>query len=92
MKEWRAVVKGWGECESPYELLKVTGAHKIEVFYARATGRRGAVIVSFSSKELKESARSRLNVNESGVKLQDAYSMRSSSNSWHTVVTWHKGD
>ena len=87
----RAVLKGWPGDKSPGEVLgMVSTAIKVECFYARETGRRGAIVVSFKdSEECKRTVQKAAGVwKDNDLELKYAYSSRSSSNSWHRIRTW----
>ena len=87
VQELRAVVKGLPMDVSPATLLRSTGAKKVEAFYARNGGQRGAVILSFHDIVTKHSAMRSQNKNY--VELLNAYGCRANSNSWHRVRTWY---
>ena len=89
IQEWRAIVKGWGGSESPAKLLKWVAGERIEVFYARESGKRGAIVVSYSSRDAKQKAMARVASSATNISMHDAYSGRASSNAWHTVRTWY---
>ena len=82
----------WGRGEGPI----VTGACKVEAFFARCSGKRGAVVVSLEDRAAVVEAVAKgdcLVVFGKRVykcQVRQAYSARSSSNSWHCIRTWHK--
>lgn len=87
IQELRAVVKGLPADESPAKLLSITGARRVEAFFTRKGGKRGAVIFSFST--VAEKAIAMMRMSDMHVEMLDAYSCRSNSNSWHKVRTWY---
>ena len=96
VQELRVVVKGLPGGVSPSAVLgELAGAVKVEAFYARTSGRRGAVVVSFGSRQEQQQAVQRgwcvVGFHRLLFKcsVQQAYSSRSSSNSWHVIRTWH---
>ena len=91
VQELRAVVKGWPGDTSPGLLCEWEQVHKVECFQARGTGKRGAIIVSFDVAADKEVMRAEMEAAGVAWTLENAYSCRSSSNSWHRVRTWYKG-
>ena len=89
IQEWRVIVKGLAGEISPEALLgRWQGAKRVEAFYCRNTGRRGAVVMSFESRNAKEVAMEDVE-SEDALSMVDAYSCRSSSNAWHRVRTWY---
>ena len=87
----RAVLKGWPKKKSPGLVLEeIKTAMKIECFFARGTGARGAIIVSFeTAAECRSVIEEAADVwSDVELKLEYAYSSRSSSNSWHRIQTW----
>ena len=57
-QELRMVVRGWSNDETPAGLFKVlSGVQKVEAFYTRNEGKRGAIVVSFETKAEKVEAR-----------------------------------
>ena len=90
-QELRAVLKGWPGNLSPGQVFTVVpGVEKVEAFIARATGKRGAVVLSFTGIEEKAKAVAGLDQSALGLTLVDAHSRKSSSNSWHQIRTWHR--
>ena len=87
VQELRAMVKGWSALKSPALLFKmVPTAVKIEAFFARTSGKRGAIVMSFRSELDKANAMMQVHDLFS---ISDAYSCKSSSNSWHRIRTWY---
>ena len=90
-QEQRAVLKGWPGSASPGTVFEVVPAVvKVEVFIARTTGKRGALVLSFQSAEEKKAANAALMSSGLGLRLVDAYSRKSSSSAWHRIRTWHR--
>ena len=94
VQELRAVVRGWGGDRSPGLLTAISGVRRVEAFYARDSGKRGAVILCFESLEAKAKAQgmSRGRWEFDGIEIENAYSGRSSSNGWHRVRSWYPND
>lgn len=86
LKICRLAVKGLGGSETPSRLLLAPGAMKVEAFYERATGSRGAVIVSFENRAERDSAAGWCE--DHGMAAVEAYSRCSSGNAYHKVMTW----
>lgn len=94
VQELRAIVKHLPGNASPALLLDIPGVEKVECFYARCTGKRGAIVVSFLTTKDKVEAIAPVELkmhHRKAVMLefQHAYSSRSSSNAWHRVRTWY---
>ena len=96
-QELGMVVRGWSNDEAPAGLFKVlSGVQKVEAFYTRNEGKRGAIVVSFETKAEKVEARRIYEMRQGGEGIGgtalifgNAYSSRSSSNAHHRVRTWH---
>jgi hypothetical protein len=83
----RALFTGRLGSDSPAVLLqKFAGAVKIEAFYDRDTGKRGAVIISFRQHSQQEAAV------QAGDSLEPAYSVRSRGRGQKRVMTWNLND
>ena len=91
VQELRAMVKGWPGDRSPGLLCEWEQVQKVECFQARGTGKRGAIIVSFGTVEDKRAMQEGVLAAGLAWSLENAYSCRSSSNSWHRVRTWYTG-
>ena len=96
VQELRAVVKGLPHDVNPSAVLgAMPGAQKVEAFFVRSSGKRGAVVVSFGQRGAQQEAVAKgscdVKFGGSVVKcgVVEAYSCRSSSNSWHYIRTWH---
>ena len=88
LRELRALVKQWPGEQSPSHVLKMfPTASKVEARWTREGGKRGAIIVSFSEQELLQEAMS--SGGRQGVHLEQAYSLRTSSNHRYRVQTWY---
>ena len=87
----RAVVQGWARQLSPAMILdRIHAAVKVEEFSSRKSGKRGSIIISFTSPEERNMAIGSAQVD--GIELFAAYSSRSSSNAYHRVRTyWSDG-
>jgi len=88
-QELRVVVKGLPGPVSPAFLLNL-GAQRVEAFYSRSSGKRGAAIASFESTEAKITAAG--SCVKFGLVMKTAYSRRSSSYSWHRIRTWYANE
>ena len=83
----RLVCKGWHGDDSPGLLVDmVPGVVKVEGFYSRLTGNRGAIVMSFRDEESKDEALEW--AEDSKFAFVEAYSKRSNSNAWHRIQTW----
>lgn len=81
----RALFVGQLGSSSPAVLLqRYDGATKIEVFYDRDTGRKGATIISFNEQSQRKAA---LEAEDSS--LIPAYSVRSRGTGQKRVMTWN---
>ena len=96
VQELRAIVVGLPGGVSPQVTLGLwSGVQKVEAFYERETGKRGAVIISFGSRQDRKVAveggavQGTFGVHKWSCLLRAAYSARSSSNMWHKIRTWH---
>ena len=85
VQELRAAVEGLPASVSPARLLGSTGAQKVEAFYARVGGKRGAVILSFESTNEKQRAMELESCNYT--ELPNACSSRANSSAWHRIRT-----
>ena len=86
----RAQVKHWPGDKSPSLTLQhFRGAQKVEAFYSRADGKRGAIIVSFANEATAATAR-RTADEDGNIKLVPAYGCRASSSGRHRVRTWYR--
>ena len=82
----RLVVKGWSMRDPPVKVMSVlTEAVKVEACYDRATGGRGSIVVSFSSREAADRAREG---QWHGLELSRAYSSRCKSSALVKVLRW----
>ena len=83
----RAILQEWPTDVSPSLVLEeVESAVKVEVFYERCTGRRGAIVLSFRNPAEREEASE--SAWEKGMMFKPAYSSRSNSNAHHRIRTW----
>ena len=88
-EDQRLVIVGWDSKRHPSLLLQVLEkAMKVEAFYKRADGRQMTVIVSFSSRVAAEAVIGRRVVAGRRVKLERAYSSRSTPNQERRLKTW----
>ena len=86
----RAQVKHWPGDKSPSLTLQhFRGAQKVEAFYSRVDGKRGAIIVSFTNEATAATAR-RTADEDGNIKLVPAYGCRASSSGRHRVRTWYR--
>ena len=87
VKALRAVVQV-AVRDTPSSILNLLPqAAKVEAFYARDTGERGAVIVSFRTHTDRD--QSIQDAAAKGIEMHRAYSCRSNSSSKHRVTTWY---
>jgi hypothetical protein len=83
----RAIFTGRLGREPPSALLnRFPGADRVEVFFDRASGKRGAVVISFGDPELCKAA-----IEDSSKQLKRAYSVRSRGRG-KTVRSWTRQD
>ena len=83
----RAVLQEWPTDISPALVLEeVESAVKVEAFYDRSNGWRGAMVLSFKNPEEREAAS--VSARGKGMVLKPAYSSRSNSNAYHRIRTW----
>ena len=90
VQELRAVCKGLKGPECPGKLVyRVPNTVKVEAFFAREGGKRGAVVLSFASTADREAAMKWVK-QYTDMRLEPAYSCKSNSKGWHRVRTWWK--
>ena len=88
-EDQRLVVVGWDRRRHPSLLLQaLSRVMKVEAFYSRSTGAQQTVVASFRDSESAEAALGRRHVGGRRVKLERAYSSRSTPNQDRRLKTW----